>query len=142
MFIIDSVPCPLLSTGFVFINSYLTCFLPAFGKPESPSFSSLKASWLGSLSSFITKLIFPSKMKSVLIIPSSATLAEYLILFLQYPYLDQGFDSRVSCQGIGSCWFWLSLCWIRKQNVTSCNLGFILFSPNQTHILKKTLLFF
>lgn len=56
MFIIDSVPRPLLSTGFVFINSYLTCFLPAFGKPESPSFSSLKASWLESLSSFITKL--------------------------------------------------------------------------------------
>lgn len=29
-----------------------------------------------------------------------------------------------------------------NKNVTSCNLGFILFSPNQTHILKKILLFF
>ena len=48
--------CPPHLHWICFINSYLTCFLPAFGKPESPSFSSLKASWLGSLSSFITKL--------------------------------------------------------------------------------------
>ena len=44
-----------LFTGFVFINSYWTCFLLAFGKLESSCFSSLTASWLESHSSFVTK---------------------------------------------------------------------------------------
>lgn len=44
-----------LFTGSVFVNSHLTCFLPAFGKLGSSCFSPLTASWLESHSSFITK---------------------------------------------------------------------------------------
>ena len=42
---------------------------------------------------------FPRKMESILTIPRIATLPGYLIVFLQYPCLDQGLESRVPHQG-------------------------------------------
>lgn len=81
-------------------------------------------------------------MESVLIIPSIATLAGYLILFLQYPCLDQGLDSGVHHQGnTGLADSGFPCAESENKNITFCNLGFILFSPNQRHILKKTLFF-
>lgn len=127
--------------GFTFINNHLTCFFFnfAFEKLESPCLSSFLCQW-GSHSSLLqNRVTFPRKTEDILGIPSVSTLGRYLILILQYLCLDQDLNSKTPHKRTRkTCRIWLSLSWIRKQKCHFlCNLGFILFSSNQTHTLWK-----
>lgn len=130
-----------LFTGPVFVNSYLTCFLPAFGKRECSCFSPLTASWLESHSSFITKRSDVSQKEGIY---SSHSEHCHLRSISHSVFAIPASGAGLGLQGLTPLsGFWLSWCWIRKQKCHFFEtLGFLLFSPNQRHILWKDSLLF